>query len=220
MCSREFKDVIYIMGNHEHYNHDFKTTHFYMGGAFADLRNIHFLDKSVKVIDDVLFFGGTLWTDMNKEDPITLETIKYMMNDFRCVSNGTNGGYSMMPFTPQDAVKDHKEFLEILEKVLVDNATMFQPDNNYEKVVVVGHHAPSHLSISHNFKNDKIGNGGYQSDLSGFILDHPEIKLWTHGHSHDPFDYMIGGTRVYSNPRGYFNHEFRASQFKLETVEV
>ena len=50
-------------------------------------------------------------------------------------------------------------------------------------------------------------NGAYSSDLSDFILDHPEIKLWTHGHTHELFDYMIGSTRIVCNPRGYVNYE-------------
>jgi hypothetical protein len=46
-------------------------------------------------------------------------------------------------------------------------------------------------------------NGGYASNLSEFILDHPRIKAWTHGHMHQQFDYMVGDTRVVCNPRGY-----------------
>ena len=63
-------------------------------------------------------------------------------------------------------------------------------------------------------------NGAYSSELSEFILDHPEIKLWTHGHTHEDFDYMIGSTRVVCNPRGYINYEARADNFKLKVVEV
>ena len=63
-------------------------------------------------------------------------------------------------------------------------------------------------------------NGGYSSDLSEFILDHPQIRLWTHGHTHDEFDYMVGTTRVVCNPRGYEGYEARAEQWKLKTVEI
>ena len=56
--------------------------------------------------------------------------------------------------------------------------------------------------------------------LSEFILDHPEIKLWTHGHTHEDFDYMIGSTRIICNPRGYINYESRADYFKLKAIEV
>ena len=63
-------------------------------------------------------------------------------------------------------------------------------------------------------------NGGYHSDLSEFILDRPGIKLWTHGHTHELFDYMIGSTRIVCNPRGYDGHEDIADNFKLKVVEV
>jgi hypothetical protein len=56
-------------------------------------------------------------------------------------------------------------------------------------------------------------NGAYSSDLSDLILDHPQIKFWTHGHTHDQFDYMIGSTRVVCNPRGYKGYEESAEYF-------
>ena len=56
-----------------------------------------------------------------------------------------------------------------------------------EKFVVVGHHAPSKLSTHEQYANEHIMNGAYSSDLSEFILDRPQIKLWTHGHTHHPF---------------------------------
>ena len=63
-------------------------------------------------------------------------------------------------------------------------------------------------------------NGGYSSDLSQFILDNPQIKLWTHGHTHETFDYVIGETRIVCNPRGYIGYENRADEFKLKTIEI
>jgi len=70
---------------------------------------------------------------------------------------------------------------------------------------VVGHHSPSFQSVHDMYKHETLMNGGYHSDLSEFIMDHPQIKLWTHGHTHHPFDYTIGETRVVCNPRGYEN---------------
>lgn len=29
------------------------------------------------------------------------------------------------------------------------------------------------------------------------------MRLWIHGHTHDSFDYLLNGTRVVCNPRGY-----------------
>jgi Icc-related predicted phosphoesterase len=89
-----------------------------------------------------------------------------------------------------------------------------------EKFVVVGHMAPSKISIHPKYKDDHIINGAYTSDLSEFILDHPQIKLWTHGHTHEDFDYQIGSTRIVCNPRGYIGYEPRADNYKLKYVEI
>ena len=70
------------------------------------------------------------------------------------------------------------------------------------------------------YAHDTIMNGGYSSDLDEFIEDHPEIRLWTHGHTHHEFDYMIGKTRVVCNPRGYAGHEQRADEWRLKTVDI
>jgi hypothetical protein len=63
-------------------------------------------------------------------------------------------------------------------------------------------------------------NGCYSSDLEAFILDHPEICLWTHGHTHEDFDYMIGTTRVVCNPRGYIGYEQRADTWQPKLIEL
>jgi Icc-related predicted phosphoesterase len=73
--------------------------------------------------------------------------------------------------------------------------------------VVITHHAPSFMSVNEKYKYDTTMNGGYASALDEFILDHDNIKVWVHGHMHDPNDYMIGTTRVVSNPRGYIPWE-------------
>jgi hypothetical protein len=63
-------------------------------------------------------------------------------------------------------------------------------------------------------------NGGYSSSLDEYMIDHPQIKLWTHGHTHYPFDYRIGSTRVVCNPRGYINYEESADRWQLITVDI
>ena len=88
------------------------------------------------------------------------------------------------------------------------------------KYVVVGHHAPSKLSTKAVYEKEFIMNGAYSSDLSEFILDHPQIKLWTHGHTHHAFDYMIGTTRIVCNPRGYDGHEDNTGFDSAMVIEV
>jgi hypothetical protein len=88
------------------------------------------------------------------------------------------------------------------------------------KFVVVGHHAPSKLSTKPRYQDDVMVNGAYSSDLSEFILDRPQIKVWTHGHTHHNFDYMLGSTRIVCNPRGYISYEHQADIFELQFFDV
>lgn len=243
--SEQFKDVIYVAGNHEHYNFDFKYTLSAIKNQLSMHKNIHVLDREIREIGDFTFIGATLWTDMNKEDPITLHAMRRMMNDFRCVENSnkmvsykdiqwvknpngtgeylrdSNGNmvqesvtFRERPatFTPEDAVEEHKKALGFIKTVV---------EGNYDKkYVFCGHHTPSHFSCHPRYKNDQVMNGGYHSDLVEFILERPQIKLWTHGHTHELFDYMIGSTRVVCNPRGYDGYESLADRFELKVVEV
>jgi len=210
MCSKEYNHVIYIVGNHEHYNGDFQRTIPNLKEYLGHLDNLHILDKEIVTIDDVTFIGGTLWTDMNKEDPSTMISISGMMNDFIKVANGeidTRGKpYKVIKtLRPDDVVVDHKAMLEYIRTIV--------EGKHDQKFVVVGHHAPSKLSTKPRYKDDYLMNGAYSSDLSEFILDYPQIKMWTHGHTHDTFDYLVGSTRVVCNPRGYVNYEQRADDF-------
>ena len=221
-CCARFSSVVYIVGNHEHYHGDYAVTIANLRSRLSYLSNLYLLDKQVMKVDDVTFVGGTLWTDMNKEDPNTLYAIKGYMNDYRIIKNSNSpvtfkdaeGKFHTRAgkFSPEDSVEDHKAMLKFISEV-VDN-------NTQDKFVVVGHHSPSKISTKPQYENDVMVNGAYSSDLSEFILDRPQIKLWTHGHTHHEFDYMIGGTRIVCNPRGYINYEVQADDFKLKFVEV
>ena len=43
---------------------------------------------------------------------------------------------------------------------------------------------------------------------AGEVLASAGARLWLHGHTHAPRDYVVGTTRVVCNPRGY-PHEKR-----------
>jgi predicted phosphodiesterase len=209
-CCERFPEVIMVSGNHEHYHGDFATTHDTIRKSFSDLENFNYLDKDFLIIKGVVFYGGTLWTNMNNEDPITMMQIRGAMNDYIQIKNtGANAGGK---FLPEDSVEDHYAFRRALDSVLKN-----YPDH---KVVVVGHHAPSKASTHPRYKTEVVMNGAYSTDLNDFILDRRQIKLWTHGHTHEPFDYMIGTTRIVCNPRGYIDFEDRADNFKLQYVEI
>jgi len=244
-CCAQFPHVIYIMGNHEHYNGDFAKTLEHVKSMLGRLRNLHILEREMVVINDVYFVGGTLWTDMNREDPLTLYHMTKMMNDFRCVKNSAREVHfkARVPvdkpvgmtdqewidsdingrtrevfktreatFCPEDAVAEFKLTVSYLKLMLETHRD--------KKFVMCGHHAPSGQSTHEQYKHDTIMNGGYSSNLEDFILDQENLVLWTHGHTHHPFDYQVGQCRIVCNPRGYHGHEEQSRNWQLQTVEI
>jgi len=228
-CSFQFPHVIYIMGNHEHYHGDVAQSPNKIRAMLAEykLDNIHFLDKQSIDIDGIRFIGGTLWTDFNGEDEMTMSHVTRRMNDFQICENSaemvsyrtfdTQDDHKKVRFktrpatwSPKDALKDHKAMVKFIEESYDPSIVN----------VVCTHHAPSKGSEHPRYKHDQLMNGAYNSQLDNFIMERPMIKLWTHGHTHEDFDYMIQTTRVVCNPRGYINYEDRADRFELKVVEV
>jgi Icc-related predicted phosphoesterase len=242
-CAFQFPHVVYVMGNHEHYDFDIAHTYDRLKNELLPFDNIHLLEKETWEHNGITFVGGTLWTDMNKNDSLTLWHTGQRMNDFQLITNSNrkthhkNVVYAKNPengsplrddngelviervdhyekssrWSPQDSVEDHTKMLDYI------NITTQDKTKSY---VVVGHHAPSALSIAEWFKHDTLMNGAFHSDLSEFIMDRPQIKMWTHGHMHNSSDYMMGETRVVCNPRGYIGYEQQAKEFQLKYLEV
>jgi len=187
------------------------------------LSNVHFLDKEFIDIDGVRFIGGTLWTDFNGENEMSMNHVTRRMNDFQICENSNEmvnyrtfendkAKFHKRPATwsPRSALVEHKAMKKFIE-------------DNYDPTkinVVCTHHAPSKGSEHPRYAHDTLMNGAYNSNLDDFIMERPMIKLWTHGHTHEDFDYMIVSTRVVCNPRGYINYEDRADRFELKVVEV
>lgn len=208
-ASDQFPHVVYVAGNHEFYHGKWPIGLQYLRDECARFSNVYFMENDARTIDDVTFIGCTLWTDMNRGDPLTLHSVEGMMNDFQIIRNSDHGFRALKP---ADVALAHRYSVEYIREAVRDKSD--------QKFVVVGHHAPSKASIKPRYAKDHLMNGAYSSDLSEFILDHPQIQLWTHGHTHDDFDYMVGTTRVVCNPRGYINYEQRATDWKPKLIEI
>ena len=203
----DFPYVVYVTGNHEFYHGYWPDGINYLKNELSKYSNFHVLELESVTIHDVKFLGGTLWTDFNNQDVGTKIHVASLMNDFRIIKNKSNN----YKFTVNNALERHLDTKLYLEKEL---------SNFNGKTVVVGHHAPSKQSIKPKYEKDVILNGAYSSNLEDFILKFPQIKLWTHGHTHDSFDYFVGSTRVVCNPRGYYNYEENIEFDPLKVIEI
>lgn len=208
-CSRQFKHVLYIAGNHEFYHGKYPAGMDYLREEFKEYPNIQFLENETVEINQVCFIGCTLWTDMNKGDPTTLAIANSSMNDYRTIRRNDMDYRRLIP---EDTKKIHKSSIDYISQTILQN-----PNKTY---VVIGHHSPSKLSTKPQYEKDYHMNGAYSSDLTELINNFPQIKLWTHGHTHHVFDYMIGQTRIVCNPRGYVGYEVMGEEATLKYIDL
>jgi len=188
ICKEFSEHIIFICGNHEYYK---ESTDADYQRVCNSINNVHFLQRNIVTIDNFLFAGCTLWTDISNY-------AAKLMND---------------PFSA-DIIRDkHKIDVEWLnqqfnlslndEKVDVLNVKA----DEYKRIIIT-HHLPSLKLIHPRYAGSSI-NSGFASDLDYLI---PKINpdLWICGHTHTPFDVYIHKTRFIINPVGYpgENHNF------------
>jgi predicted phosphodiesterase len=211
-ASEKFPKVIMICGNHEYYHTEMLRAMKILRKEVAQYENFHLLDDEELIIDDTVFIGSTMWTDMNGHNPLAeIECNKWMMD------------FSVIQYRDQryNAAKSAKMFDKSVG--FIENRLREHRD---KQCVVITHHAPSRHSSSPVFFNSPI-NPAFYSDLDNYIQDQPNVPIWIHGHMHNSSDYKIGKTRILCNPRGHIGDavegqramEFELKHFELEVVD-
>ena len=193
-ASRLDKPALYVPGNHEFYGGS-------LDGTVDELRQlcagtgVRLLDNDEVVIDGIRVLGSTLWTDFlllgtGEQREAAVRESKRLMRDFSRI-RVERGSETI--FTP-----DHCAALFARNAAWLA-ARLAEPFDG--PTVVITHHAPSRRSIHPRFV-DSLINVCFVSDAE-HLIDGSRVRLWIHGHTHDSFDYVVNGTRVVCNPRGY-----------------
>lgn len=205
-CDR-FRAVIMVMGNHEHYNYSVDKTQSKIR-YFVERDNFFILENESIEIDDVVFFGATLWTSMDNRSPLVEYNAQLWMNDYKKIRIDQH----KRKFVPSDSINMHNITKRHMQK--------FLSSCQDKKTVFVTHHAPSMKSVKHHRYNDVSDlDFCYASDLFEWLQEQDsQPLLWIHGHVHESYDYMMGKTRVVSNCRGYNDQCFDFSP--KWTIEV
>lgn len=181
-----FKEIVYVPGNHEYYHYD-RNEHEAIK-AVARVMKVHFLDANEIVkIQDVSFFGGTLWTNFGNDNLVKL-TAKNYINDFKVIKN----------WTPDDAVKEYIRQSDFIKTAIRQTEG---------KKCVVTHFLPAQEAVAERFKSNSVVfllNKYFANSLDHY-LSTISNTTWMFGHTHDAMDFYIGETRLISNPLGYPN---------------
>lgn len=196
--SEQYDDIVYIMGNHEHWAFGWDAP-----TKTKELvpENFHVLDCSTVKIGDVVFYGGTMWTDFDKGNPMAMYREELSSNVKYIQAKGYECRASSFYYRHVGYINNLKKTLETIGD---------------QKLFVVSHHGPSTRSIDPYYVNS-LTNFSYVSSLDDLIMDSPEILVWQHGHVHSRFDYQIGSTRVICNPYGYSDE---VPDHGMMTIEV
>lgn len=189
------KPVLYVPGNHEFYGSSLTATVQELRRLAADTA-IHILDNQALEWQGVRFLGSTLWTDFlvagdGVDQTNAIIQSKLFNHDFKRIRMGAHPADPL--FTPQDSAALFSANAHWLDEQLA------QPFAG--PTVVITHHAPSLQSVHPRFAGSVL-NANFVSDAE-WLLNGNRLNLWIHGHTHDSFDYVVDGTRVLCNPRGY-----------------
>jgi predicted phosphodiesterase len=187
------KPALFVAGNHEYYTRRpmKECEDEFQNFISTNHSNVIWLNNSDFVLDDVHFFGGTMWTDFDGSNQNAMRNAWSAMNDFRQILSAS--GQFLLP---SDTVKMHDIFKEKLIAWL--------EKNHDKKRVVISHHAP----VTN--PNTKHGNSNLQPAFNSLdmveIIEKYQPDLWVYGHTHECDDQMIGKTRIVSNQLGYPNN--------------
>lgn len=191
------KPVIYVAGNHEFYGQHW-TQHIDTMREAAAKHNIDFLEAEAIDLGGIRFLGCSLWTDFEllgaDAKPAALRLAKSTMNDYARIKINKSPEFYWVHsrrLIPELTVRRHASSVEWLEGRLNSGCP--------SKTVVVTHHAPHLRSIPDQFAGDLL-SAAYASDLTRLM---GKASLWIHGHTHESANYVVNGTRVMCNPRGY-----------------
>jgi hypothetical protein len=199
LVAERFKQVLIVLGNHDYWHFGGLTI---MNGAdkcndllvAENIDNVRVLDCDAVSVDDWLFVGCTLWTDMNRYSPLVMMAMRSTMIYDSKISYETGRHVGRQAFTSNKWVETHlrhKHYIEIVARQNLD-----------KKLIVVSHHVPLHLLSDPAFVGQE-SSYYYSSDLSDLVLDNGNIRYWLYGHSHWRNDYRLGECRLVNNCVGY-----------------
>lgn len=209
-CSRNWRNVFVVAGNHEFYNSrhagnwkhmpptSVDTVHRRLQECEAIARefpNVEFLNRRRVDSDGVAFLGCTLWTDLSEGGAVEAERL---MNDYRMIAvPGAEG-------RPEPVTPDITSAWHWKDRAWLDSEISVCEEEG-RPAIVITHHLPSYDLISARYCGNPL-NAAFASRADELIR--PPVRAWIAGHTHtgahrtwahDDGSVTLGAV----NPRGY-----------------
>ena len=187
--------VIYVLGNHEFYEHDWNNLLVNARKA-AQGSNVVFLENDFVDVGGLRILGCTLWTDFKargaKHFEKSSELARRAMNDYLAIRNTA---LKRMAILPSDTVQRCEDSYRWL-RANIEGAN--------RPLLVVTHHAPTMYGLNPRFLHNPL-NPAFHNAFDQLLV--PPVVAWIYGHNHYSFDQEVQGVRLLSNQRGYPNEK-------------
>ena len=186
--------IIFVPGNHDFYGGNIEKKLNNLREIQTNIcKNLFVLQNESITIDDVEFFGSTLWSGLESYGKHYTDKLKEWYHrsiaDSRYITN----------WSADTMLQEHN--------VCTKNLTEFLSNDNSMKKVVITHFAPSLKSVHESYSGSVPFNSYWCNNFSDDFISKADI--WLHGHVHNSFDYTVNQfegarqCRVVCNPRGY-----------------
>lgn len=170
-----YSDIIYVLGNHEYYGTSRQKAKEILDKATKYYFNLHILENKSLVIEDITFYGTTLWF----EETVETSLKRYYLNDYRQIED----------FTPDVWCRKAISYIK-------------QIPNDKSKKVLITHHIPHSRFISPKYIGSEL-NCFYLNEI-GEYLNKFDLVVFGHSHESVNYQFSER-TLAMSNPRGYVN---------------
>lgn len=196
-CSRNFKEVYWVPGNHEFYTKSLEkrstvAEKIEMCEKLCDtFKNVHFMYRKVRQVPgwNLRIVGCTMWTHLDPENDV--KTI-LGMNDVRQIFE-----------SEKNASPDFFREWHETDKAWLAQETK-KARTAQEDMIVLTHHLPSYKLIHPKYEGHPL-NYCFATNLEE-MMESP-IRAWLCGHSHTACEVEINGVKCGLNPSGYPGEE-------------
>ena len=199
-CSKNWKCVLVVLGNHE-YHHGKKsinTLFLEYQEYFHTFKNIHLLDNSSIVVDNIKFIGSTLWSNI-------MCNTKYL-NDFKKINYLRRTKIKKNQFV--DLYKKSKKY--IINEINEENAN---------KIIILTHFPMINKGVVNEEYENSIDKSYFTNDLIDEI-DNKKVIACIHGHTHHSIDIINNKIRFISNAKGYMDEKTNYDENNLYKIDI
>ena len=173
----DLSPVVYVPGNHEYFHAPRRDTEAFWRAFARDNAGFYYLNDDTLALGGLRCYGAEWCSDFHGQPPVRFHSL---VADFH--------------LTPGWDTYAHLDEHRRTTARIAGLAGKLD--------VVVTHFPPTLEAIDQALYAGDHNNPYFVNDAEPLVR-HVGARLWVAGHTHSPFDYMVGGTRVIGNPRGY-----------------